>query len=102
MKFLKSFLVLVTVLVLVTSCNSKTASPKVITFKITGMMCPMGCAKTIENKLSKTVGIQKATVDFDKKLATINYDATVITTDKITKTVEETGDGKTYKVSDLK
>lgn len=102
MKFLKSFFAIVTVLVLTTSCNSKTVTPKVTTFKISGMMCPMGCAKTIENKLSKTAGIQKATVDFDKKLATVNYDASVITTDKIKKTVQETGDGKTYIVSDLK
>ncbi len=102
MKFLKSFLVLVTLLFMVIGCNSKTATPKVTTFKISGMMCSIGCAKTIENKLSKTIGIQKATIDFDKKSAVVNYDSSVISTDKISQLVQETGDGKTYKVSNLK
>ncbi|WP_052201443.1 heavy-metal-associated domain-containing protein [Flavobacterium psychrophilum] len=36
-------------------------------FNIEGMTCAIGCAKTIENKLVSLDGVQKATVDFDKK-----------------------------------
>jgi copper chaperone CopZ len=76
--------------------------PETASFKIEGMTCAIGCAKTIETKLSKMDGIQKATVDFDKKEAVVNFDAAVLTSEKIVKAVESTGDGETYKVSDIK
>jgi mercuric ion binding protein len=75
--------------------------PETASFKIDGMTCSMGCAKTIEKKLSSLNGVQKATVDFEKKEATVEFDATVQTPEKLTKTVEEAGDGETYKVSDM-
>lgn len=84
------------------SCNSKPAETKIATFKISGMTCAFGCAKTIENTLSKTTGVKKAVVDFDTKTANVNYDASIITTESIIKTVQKTGDGSTYKVYDLK
>ena len=66
------------------------------------MTCAIGCAKTIQEELSALDGVQTATVDFDKKLATIVYDKTMQTPESLTKTVETTGDGKTYKVSNMK
>jgi len=78
------------------------AKPETASFKIDGMTCAMGCAKTIETKLSKMEGVQKATVDFEKKEATVDFDAAVLTKEQISKTVEGTGDGETYKVSDMK
>lgn len=71
-------------------------------FTIEGMTCAIGCAKTIEKELSETDGVQKATVDFDKKEAIVSFDATKQTPEKLVKLVEATGDGKTYKVSNLK
>jgi mercuric ion binding protein len=72
------------------------------TFNIDGMTCAIGCAKTIEKELSEMDGVQKATVDFDKKLATVSFDASKQTTETIVKVVEATADGKTYKVSNVK
>ncbi|WP_166920866.1 heavy-metal-associated domain-containing protein [Flavobacterium poyangense] len=77
--------------------NVQTAS-----FTIDGMTCAMGCAKTIENELSALDGIEKATVDFDKKTATVVFDKTIQNQENLTKTVQATGDGKTYKVSNIK
>jgi len=77
--------------------NVQTAS-----FNIEGMTCAVGCAKTIEQKLTDLDGVEKATVDFDKKLATVTFDKTVQTPETLTKVVQETGDGKTYKVSNIK
>jgi copper chaperone CopZ len=71
-------------------------------FTIEGMTCAMGCAKVIEGKLAGLGGVQKATVDFDKKTATIEYDAALQTPEQITKTVEAVADGKTYKVLNVK
>jgi copper chaperone CopZ len=76
--------------------------PETASFKIEGMTCAMGCAKTIETKLSKMDGVQKATVDFDKKEATVEFDATIQNPEKLIKAVETTGDGETYKVSGMK
>ena len=76
--------------------------PETASFKIEGMTCAMGCAKTIETKLSKLDGVQKATVDFDEKEATVEFDASVLTPEILTIAVESTGDGETYKVSDMK
>ncbi len=78
------------------------AKPETASFKIEGMTCAMGCAKTIETKLSKLDGVQKATVDFDKKEATVEFDGAVLTPEKLYATVEATGDGATYKVSHSK
>ena len=71
-------------------------------FKIEGMTCAMGCAKTIEKELSHLDGVEKATVDFEKKTATVVFDKTVQNQENLTKTVQATGDGKTYKVLDIK
>lgn len=76
--------------------------PETATFKVDGMTCAIGCAKTIEEKLSKMDGVQNATVDFDKKEATVDFDAAILTSEKITKAVETIGDGETYKVSEMK
>lgn len=77
--------------------NIQTAS-----FKIEGMTCAIGCAKTIEGELNALDGVQTATVDFDKKLGSVTFDKTVQTPESLTKVVQATGDGKTYKVSNMK
>ncbi|MEO7976007.1 heavy metal-associated domain-containing protein [Flavobacterium sp.] len=77
--------------------NVQTAS-----FSIEGMTCAVGCAKTIEKELSNLEGVEKATVDFDKKTAIVVFDKTLQNSENLTKVVQETGDGKTYKVSNMK
>ena len=77
--------------------NLQTAS-----FTIKGMTCAIGCAKTIQEELNGLDGVQKATVDFEKELATVSFDKTILSPEKLTKVVEATADGKTYKVSDMK
>jgi Cu+-exporting ATPase len=70
-------------------------------FSIEGMTCAMGCAKTIEKKLTEMDGVQNAAVDFDKKIATVSFDSSIQTPESLTKIVEATADGKTYKVSNM-
>jgi len=77
--------------------NVQTAS-----FTIEGMTCAVGCAKTIEKELSNLEGVEKAAVDFDKKTATVTFDKTIQNPESLTKVVQETGDGKTYKTSNVK
>ncbi|MDQ1164082.1 heavy-metal-associated domain-containing protein [Flavobacterium sp. SORGH_AS_0622] len=77
--------------------NLQTAS-----FTIEGMTCAVGCAKTIEEELANLDGVDKASVDFDKKTATVSFDKTIQNPESLTKVVQDTGDGKTYKVSNFK
>jgi mercuric ion binding protein len=79
-----------------TAANLETAS-----FKIDGMTCPMGCAATIEKKLAGLEGVESAKVDFEKKTATVSFDAAKQTPEKLVETVEHIADGA-YKVSDVK
>ncbi|MDQ5929512.1 MAG: hypothetical protein QG594_1291 [Bacteroidota bacterium] len=72
------------------------------TFTIKGMTCAMGCAKTIEDELSNLEGVESAKVDFDKKLASVSFDKTIQNPESLTKIVQATGDGATYKVVGFK
>ena len=96
-----------------TSSSTETSAPKAkkeiaaanlqkASFTIEGMTCAIGCAKTIQEELSGLEGVQTATVDFDKKLATVSFDKTKQTPESLTKIVQATGDGKTYTVSNMK
>lgn len=96
-----------------TTASTETTAPKVkkeiaaanlqtASFKVEGMTCAIGCAKTIQEELTGLDGVQTATVDFDKKLATVTFDKTIQTPEKLTKVVEAAADGKTYTVSNMK
>jgi periplasmic mercuric ion binding protein len=76
--------------------------PEKVSFKIDGMVCPDGCAKMIEKKLAETQGVQEVNVDYEAKTATVNFDLDKISSQDLVKAVESAGDGKTYKVSDVK
>ena len=76
--------------------------PETASFHIEGMTCAMGCAKTIEKKLADMDGVQSATVDFEAKTATVNFDLDKLKSEDLVKTTEACADGKTYKVSEVK
>lgn len=69
-------------------------------FKIEGMTCKMGCAKTIEKKMAKMEGVKSATVDFDRELAMVEYDEAKVTAANLESTVTSVAD--IYKVKDMK
>ena len=49
---------------------------RTMSLDIEGMTCEIGCARTIQAKLSKTEGIKTAVVNFDKKEGIVEYDPT--------------------------
>ncbi|MCW2117891.1 heavy-metal-associated domain-containing protein [Flavobacterium sp. 7A] len=126
MKIIKSIALLVIAGVVFTSCKKDTeVAEKIIpqnahaeapmikkeiaaenlqtaTFKIDGMVCAMGCAKAIQDDLTKLDGVQAAEVDFDKKIASVSFDKTIQNKESLIKTVQAEGDGVTYKVSNFK
>jgi len=68
-------------------------------FKIEGMTCAMGCAKTIEKKMAKMDGVKSAKVDFERELAMVEYDESMVTPKSLTEVVAKAGE--TYKVKDM-
>lgn len=69
-------------------------------FTIDGMTCAVGCAKTIESKLGKMEGVKSAKVDFDTKLAMVEYNEAKVTPNSLVETVAKVGDS--YIVSNMK
>ena len=66
--------------------------------QITGMICAIGCAASIENKLNATPGIQSATVSFESALAQIVFDPNWIQDDELSTVVQSVG--AVYKVTE--
>jgi Cu+-exporting ATPase len=71
-----------------------------VEFSIDGMTCAMGCAKTIEKKMAKMEGVKSAKVDFDKRLAMVEYDEAKVTPKSLEEAVSKVGD--VYTVKDMK
>jgi Cu+-exporting ATPase len=70
-----------------------------VEFGIEGMTCAMGCAKTIEKKMAKMEGVKSAKVDFDKRLAMVEYDEAKVTPQSLEEAVGKVAD--TYKVKEM-
>jgi len=70
-----------------------------VEFGIEGMTCAMGCAKTIEKKMAKMDGVKSAKVDFDARLAMVEYDEAKVTPKTLEEAVGKVSD--TYKVKDM-
>ena len=117
MKILKSLLILTVSGLAFVSCKENlkataknetslataaTGKIETASFTISGMSCAVMCANKIEKELSAMDGVKKARVDFDKKLATVQYDSDKLSPEKLVEKVESVADGKTYKVSNLK
>jgi Cu+-exporting ATPase len=69
-------------------------------FTIDGMTCAMGCAAQIQKKIAKMDGVKSATVDFDKKLAMVEYNNAKVTPVNLEEAVAKVSE--TYKVSNMK
>lgn len=121
MNFKKTFLALALAGFVFTSCKQTADEPtkgataatetsttdapgkiETASFNIEGMSCAVMCASKIQKELTNTNGVQKATVDFEKKTATVEYDSGKITPEKLVETVEAVNGGDSYKVSNVK
>jgi len=78
-----------------------TADLKKVAINIEGMTCEIGCARTIQSKLSKTEGVKFAEVNFEKKTGVVEYDANKVSEKEIVKVVEQIAGGDLYKVVEI-
>lgn len=116
-KTMKNILFLVIFSLLFTACNKAKNAPrsepkvtntdiavnyKHIEIEIEGMTCEIGCARTIQSKLSKVVGVLDAHVDFESKKGTFTYDANIVSKDAIAKEIAGIAGGNLYYVTKMK
>ncbi len=69
-------------------------------FTIDGMTCEIGCARTIEKKLARMDGVKSAIVDFNRKLAMVEYDEALVNHSSLEESVTQVAD--IYKVNEIK
>ena len=122
MKTFKNILLIAVVSVFLTACKNKVApeiktgeaktanvtaktfDPNAVFVKaelgIEGMSCEIGCARTIERKIAEMEGVKYAKVNFNKKIAMVEYDQAQVTLADLEETVTKAG--KAYKVKDMK
>ena len=73
-----------------------------VALSISGMTCEIGCAKTIQSKLSKKEGVLNAKVVFTDSIATIEYDANRTNKKELIAFVDGIAGGDLYKASESK
>lgn len=77
------------------------ANYKSIEVEIEGMTCEIGCAKTIESKLSKTEGVKYSKVNFEAKIGQFIYDENKISKEDIAKKIAGIAGGDLYKTTKI-
>lgn len=108
MKLFKSIILVVTLTFSFYSCetspNKNTATTqtepnlKNLEVAISGMTCEIGCAKTIESKVSKMKGVRFSKVSYNDSIGRFTYDANFINSKTIIAKIDGIADGNTYKV----
>jgi copper chaperone CopZ len=100
MNFKHIFLAL-TVCFFIASCKKEVPVKKEkVALAISGMTCEIGCAKTIQSKLSKKEGVIDAKVVFSDSIATINYDANTTSKEDLIAFVGGIAGGELYTASE--
>ena len=73
-----------------------------VSLNIAGMTCEIGCAKTIQSKLSKKEGVAKAKVVFKDNMATIEYDANKTSSEDLINFIGGIAGGDLYSATEIK
>ena len=79
--------------------KSSFVSNATATFTIEGMACEVMCAGSIEKKLAETSGVSKCDVDFENKLAVVEYNSDAISEEEMVDAIQGLHDGTKYKVT---
>lgn len=65
-----------------------------VDMKIEGMVCAMGCAKFIEDKVAAMEGVVKSKVNYEAGTANFEFDQSVLSATEIQKFINEIHDGQ--------
>jgi copper chaperone CopZ len=84
---------------LITGCE-KEVKKESLSLAISGMTCEIGCAKTIQSKLSKKEGVLNAKVIFNDSIANIEFDSNSTSKKDLIAFVDGIAGGDLYKASE--
>mgnify|MGYP001042031486 CR=1 FL=1 len=76
------------------------AKMETVSLNISGMTCEIGCAKTIQSKLSRKEGVAFAKVVFTDSIATIQFDANKTSSDDLISFIDGIAGGDLYKAKE--
>ncbi len=65
-----------------------------VEMKVEGMVCAMGCAKFIEDKVAEVDGIASSKVNFEEGVAYFEYDKTILKESEIVSFINDIHDGQ--------
>lgn len=106
MKLVQQVFAFTLIISMVTACSTSSQEASEVQSKtyvadmqIEGMVCAMGCAKTIEDKLNETEGILSATVDYSEEKCELEYDASKINDKEIIALIQSVNGKDHYKVN---
>ncbi len=87
---------------MITGCKNEQKEVKTeqVALAISGMTCEIGCAKTIQSKLSKKEGVLNAKVIFTDSIANIEFDANTTSKQDLIAFVDGIAGGEMYKASE--
>lgn len=88
---------------IITGCISegkKEIKKESVSLAISGMTCEIGCAKTIQSKLSKKEGVLEAKVIFNDSIANIEFDANTTSKKDLIAFVDGIAGGDLYSASE--
>ena len=103
MKVQKIIFSIVIACFILTGCNNevpKEVKKENVSLAISGMTCEIGCAKTIQSKLSKKEGVLGAKVIFIDSIANIEFDANKTSKEDLIAFVSGIAGGELYKASE--
>lgn len=78
------------------------AKMETVSLAISGMTCQIGCAKTIQSKLSKKEGVADAVVVFTDSIATITFDSNKTSTEDLSSFITGIAGGNLYTASEIR
>ena len=78
------------------------AKMETVSLAISGMTCQIGCAKTIQSKLSKKEGVADAVVVFTDSIATITFDSNKTSAENLSSFITGIAGGNLYTASEIR
>tara|TARA_B110000090_G_scaffold59421_1_gene67928 strand:- start:744 stop:1160 length:417 start_codon:yes stop_codon:yes gene_type:complete len=100
MKVQKFIFALLVACFTLTSCQ-KEIKRENVSLAISGMTCEIGCAKTIQSKLTKMEGVLAAKVVFTDSIATVEFDANTLSKKDLIAFVDGIAGGDLYTASEI-
>ncbi len=65
-----------------------------VEMKVDGMVCAMGCAKFIQDKVAEQEGVKESKVDFESETAYFTFNENAISAEELEKFIDEIHDGQ--------